>query len=365
MKKRVWILSLAASCLLAGCVSPVPEKSAGAARAETTEECGTEKRGVSIRIYHGDSRAENIRVNTELTEEITPEILLWNLSAYEALPSSVKAEGFREEKGEEGLILYLDLSEDFSEFLSSMGTAGETMAMGSLVNTFLDAYGADAVVVTAAGKTLETGHAIYDFPIQMYPYTEASYSVEEEFLTDNGAELFYPQIKGLDDEETEEEWNRRMKGKAEELVRGMEEGERLQGSFFVKTMDDELLSILVSGELTPAGQTDPVRFEYSFNIDMKTGDSIRLAHYRDVKQIAAGMMEGKYHTADGRLSGEFRERLEILYGDADQLADVLRGFDFGEGQENPAGYSWCEDGKTWIAMEVPHALGDYIEIALD
>jgi len=381
MKKTVWILSLAV-CLLTGCAAPKREMgtSGGEVKKEYEEAKEHEKtkeheevkdyeetkeRGIPIRIYHGDSSAENLFVSTELTEEVTPEILLWNLSAYQALPSSVKAEGFREEKNEEERILHLDLSEDFSEFISSMGTAGETMVMGSLVNTFLDAYGADAIVVTAAGKTVETGHTVYDFPIQMYPYIEASYSVEEELLSEKGAEFFYPQIQDFADKETEEEWNRRMKGKAEEIVSRMEEGEQLQGGFQVKTMNDEILSILVSGSLTAPGQTEPFRFQYTFNIDMKTGDGIRLAHYRDVKKIAADMMEGKYNTADGRLAGEFQERLEILYGDAEQLSDVLRGFDFGDGQEHPAGYSWYEEGKTWISMAVPHALGDYIEIALD
>ena len=34
--------------------------------------------------------------------------------------------------------------------------------LGSLVNTFMDAFDADGVFLTIDGKALETGHNIYD-----------------------------------------------------------------------------------------------------------------------------------------------------------------------------------------------------------
>ena len=130
-------------------------------------------------------------------------------------------------------------------------------------------------------------------------------------------------------------------------------------------MNDELLSILVSGEISPAGAAYPSRFQYTYNIDMKTGENIRLAHYRNVDQIAEDMLNGENYTVSGGLASEFQERLTFLYGDAKQLAAVLRGFDFGKGQEeHPAGYSYREDGRTWLCIEVPHALGDFVNIEL-
>lgn len=39
--------------------------------------------------------------------------------------------------------------------------------------------------------------------------------------------------------------------------------------------------------------------------------------------------------------------------------------DYSEDGTAPYGYSYLADGKVWICMEVPHALGDYIEIELD
>lgn len=49
----------------------------------------------------------------------------------------------------------------------------------------------------------------------------------------------------------------------------------------------------------------------------------------------------------------------------DALAQSLAGYDYSEDGTAPYGYSYLADGKVWICMEVPHALGDYIEIELD
>lgn len=36
-----------------------------------------------------------------------------------------------------------------------------------------------------------------------------------------------------------------------------------------------------------------------------------------------------------------------------------------EDGSDPYGYSYLENGKVWLCMEVPHSMGDYIEIELD
>lgn len=57
--------------------------------------------------------------------------------------------------------LDLDLNQAFGNALGSMGTAGEYMTLGSLCNTFLDAYGCEKIQITVEGNTLETGHTEY------------------------------------------------------------------------------------------------------------------------------------------------------------------------------------------------------------
>lgn len=53
----------------------------------------------------------------------------------------------------------------FQNQRKSYGTSGENMLLGCVVNTFLDAYKAETVFITVDGGILESGHAIYDFPL--------------------------------------------------------------------------------------------------------------------------------------------------------------------------------------------------------
>lgn len=61
----------------------------------------------------------------------------------------------------------------------------------------------------------------------------------------------------------------------------------------------------------------------------------------------------------------FMERLPVIYESPEALARSLEGYDYTENGNAPYGYSYISDGKVWICMEVPHALGDYVEIELD
>lgn len=78
-------------------------------------------------------------------------------------------EGTRVNSAEvDGKTLKLDLSKEFGDAVRGTGTAGETMYLASLVDTFLVFYDCDQLVLTVAGQTLETGHQVYDQPIEMY-----------------------------------------------------------------------------------------------------------------------------------------------------------------------------------------------------
>ena len=64
--------------------------------------------------------------------------------------------------------LLLDFNTAYFDQLVTYGTSGELMMMGSVVNTYLDAYDAQSVVITADGEIMESGHVVYDFPLEFY-----------------------------------------------------------------------------------------------------------------------------------------------------------------------------------------------------
>jgi surface antigen len=116
-------------------------------------------------VYSGDEQAEHFLITYDMIEDLTPDNLLTALKNNGMVSVGVKVNSF--DKGD-GKALTLDLSSDFQKLLSSTGTSGEYMIMGSVVNTFLAAYGADSITITAGGKTIETGHQVYSGAQTMY-----------------------------------------------------------------------------------------------------------------------------------------------------------------------------------------------------
>ena len=68
----------------------------------------------------------------------------------------------------EGTQLHVDFNAAFRNQLMTYGTAGERMMIGCVVNSLLCAYGADSVVLTVDGDIFESGHVIYDFPLEFH-----------------------------------------------------------------------------------------------------------------------------------------------------------------------------------------------------
>ena len=68
----------------------------------------------------------------------------------------------------EGTQLHVDFNAAFRDQLMTYGTAGELMMIGSVVNSLLRAYEADSVMLTVEGDIFESGHVIYDFPLEFY-----------------------------------------------------------------------------------------------------------------------------------------------------------------------------------------------------
>ena len=80
-----------------------------------------------------------------------------------ALPAGVQPNSLVD-----GDVLKLDMNAAFSQALNSSGTAGEQMILGALVNTMLEYYHRDYILITVEGAPLATGHNVYDEPLTFY-----------------------------------------------------------------------------------------------------------------------------------------------------------------------------------------------------
>lgn len=121
----------------------------------------------NVLIYYGNDNADGIIYKEVTVKGLSPENLIKELAKVNIVSMDTEVKNvYVDEKDKK--LLHLDMSKEFSEYLSMMGTAGEYIVLGGLVDTFLDAYDCEKVKVTVEGKTLETGHATYEGELQFF-----------------------------------------------------------------------------------------------------------------------------------------------------------------------------------------------------
>ena len=133
------------------------------AATDTPTEIPTESTVLSSFIlYHGDENAEKLLPKEVFVSEISASVVIEQLIAAGVLREGIAVNTLEKN----GTQLNIDFNQEFANLVCSMGTSGEYIIVGSTVNTFLCAYQADTVFFTINGEILESGHVIYDFPME-------------------------------------------------------------------------------------------------------------------------------------------------------------------------------------------------------
>ncbi len=136
-----------------------------------TEFSGTELPDIEVvdtvlTVYAPDDMAESF-VTTEVEiAALNEETVVEQLIEAGVLPEGTEINSFAQSADKTQLTA--DFNSAFRDHLNSMGTAGEYVILGSVVNTFLTAYDADSILITVDQESLETGHNIYDQPLNFY-----------------------------------------------------------------------------------------------------------------------------------------------------------------------------------------------------
>ena len=148
----VMLMGLAACRQSADTENPVPA------------EDPTESLSQLFSVYVPNDNADGFDVIPVHAETVSAETVLTQLKQQAVLPDAVSINAFQLDQG----LITLDFNQAFGDVLCSMGTSGELMLIGSVVNTFLDAFQAESVYFTVNGGILESGHTIYDFPMLFF-----------------------------------------------------------------------------------------------------------------------------------------------------------------------------------------------------
>lgn len=121
--------------------------------------------GVQVTVYVPDNWVMNlvpkkVWVNSAAEQEL-----------FQAIIQELKMEGILGEVALknmtiQGETLILDFDQAFSDQVNATGLTGENIIIGSVVNSFLDAYPqCRTVTITVEGRSWESGHVVYDGPL--------------------------------------------------------------------------------------------------------------------------------------------------------------------------------------------------------
>lgn len=120
-----------------------------------------EKESSGFYVYHASADSSRLVKEKVEAQEITPEAVLKALTDQGVLPEDVKINSLQEGEKDGEKVLDVDFSQEFAAYAGSMGSTGEYMTLGSVCNTFLDAYGCKKIHITVDGGVFETGHNDY------------------------------------------------------------------------------------------------------------------------------------------------------------------------------------------------------------
>lgn len=118
-------------------------------------------KSAEITVYTGNDDATAFVPEDVKIDELTPENIVNALIQKSVLSSDIQVLNFEKQSIDGKESLDVDFNEAFGTYVGNKGTTGEYYTIGSVVNTFLDAYDCGQIQITVAGNVLETGHNDY------------------------------------------------------------------------------------------------------------------------------------------------------------------------------------------------------------
>lgn len=115
-------------------------------------------------VYTPNENADGLNEEVIETNVVNPESVLAELQKRNVLPEDVVVNSCSIDDG----LVNIDFNQAFADVVCSTGTSGELMVVGSVVNTYLSAFGTDSLYFTVDGEVFESGHTVYDFVMSYY-----------------------------------------------------------------------------------------------------------------------------------------------------------------------------------------------------
>ena len=126
---------------------------------------------VILTVYFPDANLEGFETVGVTLDAVTESAIVEQLVIVDVLSEGIAVNSLEKTASAdtpEEIHLNVDFNSDFRDLILSQGSSGERAIIGSVVNTFLTAYAAQTISITVDGEILESGHVVYDFPLEFF-----------------------------------------------------------------------------------------------------------------------------------------------------------------------------------------------------
>lgn len=131
---------------------------------EYQEETTSEDTQLPLNIFVPNENVDGFSTIPTVIDQLDADLILDTLIEHSVLNEGIELNSIELV----GSQLNMDFNQAFLDQLLNYGSSGEKMMIGSVVNTFLSVYDAKTVYITVNGEIMESGHVIYDFPMEFF-----------------------------------------------------------------------------------------------------------------------------------------------------------------------------------------------------
>ncbi|MBN1078351.1 DUF4163 domain-containing protein [Clostridium botulinum] len=202
------------------------------------------------------------------------------------------------------------------------------------------------------------------------------YELVSKNYNKNNVKINYPEIKNFNDDEKLKSINKYLKECALKVLDDYVkedpnlEAVNLNVNYDVKFKNEKYISIVYEGEVNVNGTAYPSSIFYTTNVDLESGNIIRLSDYSNVNDILNKLKDPKnikVIAENDELAAAQKDF--ILNIGNDNLINMVKNADFHEVNtkiESPKDgvYSYFDKDGVVISLQVNHAIGDHAEFKL-
>ena len=193
-----------------------------------------------------------------------------------------------------------------------------------------------------------------------------SYSIETQNYEDGVVKLVFPQITGMQNTELQTRINENIK---QTLMQGStQEGlTAFEYDYETVSMGAGVVSFAFKGYVNYEGSPYPTNEVKTLNLNMITGESVRLKDYADVATVVSALETGWGYevSSEGISKDDFSAFMNNGYVTDYAMTLLDYDVDFKNLAFVPAGFSCIKDNHLVLFVETEHAMGDYVEIIFD